>query len=501
MDKELYDIFISYRRAGGFETAKHLYDLLSNDGYTVSFDIDTLREGDFDSTLLNRIDQCTDFILVVDQHTFDRTLDTNFDPKKDWLRIELAYALRMRKNVIPVLLSGVNGFPENLPEDIKAVETKNGPEYNKYYFDEFYKKLKSFLHCLPRNLGQNSKSVAFVTIQAKENYNVLVDGSNICAVKAGELKKVEVELGEHVFVFSPLDASNKSIVVKREFSTPKNYVLDISAYNKGNIQRKLLYLFGIVLSIGLIAFASLRIIEFLNDREMSEVDEEETVINENVEISYCNSTLTVNGVSYEFATIHGAEFIMGSVGLEECYEHPVTLGEYKIGKTEIPQSIWEAIMGNNPSKHKGPNYPVENVSWNDCQDFIQRINKLTNQRFRLPTEAEWEYAANEGFSEDDIQQIAWYEENSNKETHAIATKNPNGFSLYDTSGNVWEWCNDWYDKYSRNEEHNPQGPSTGEAKVYRGGGCGNDVKSCSPKCRGGALPEEKADALGLRLAM
>lgn len=154
---EHYDIFISYRRDGGFETAKHLNDLLVHDGYTVSFDIDTLREGDFDETLLKRIDQCVDFILVVDKHTFDRTLDSEFDPKKDWLRTELAYALKLRKNIIPLLLSGVDGFPSNLPKDVADVATKNGPEYNKYYFDEFYKRLKSFLHCVPRNAKDDTK--------------------------------------------------------------------------------------------------------------------------------------------------------------------------------------------------------------------------------------------------------------------------------------------------------------------------------------------------------
>lgn len=157
-----YDIFISYRRDGGFETAKHLNDLLVRDGYTVSFDIDTLREGDFDDALLKRIDQCVDFILVVDRHTFDRTLNPDFDPKKDWLRTELAYALKLRKNIIPLLLSGIDGFPPNLPEDIAGVATKNGPEYNKYYFDEFYRRLKSFLHCIPRNAKNDTKNNSIV---------------------------------------------------------------------------------------------------------------------------------------------------------------------------------------------------------------------------------------------------------------------------------------------------------------------------------------------------
>ena len=123
-----YDIFISYRRKGGYETAKHLYDLFSKDGY---------------QALLKRIDQCSDFILILSKGAFARTLDPAFNPRQDWLRIELAYALKKQKNIIPILLEGFEGFPENLPADIKDVAKKNGPQYNQYYFDEFYKKLKN----------------------------------------------------------------------------------------------------------------------------------------------------------------------------------------------------------------------------------------------------------------------------------------------------------------------------------------------------------------------
>lgn len=138
-----YDVFISYRREGGYDTAKHLNDLLVRDGYKVSFDIDTLRSGDFDTQLLTRIEHCKDFILIVDKHCFDRTLDSNSDPNKDWLRQELAHALKHNKNIIPIFLSDVSGFPEGLPKDIVKVTKKNGPEYNKYYFNDFYKKLCS----------------------------------------------------------------------------------------------------------------------------------------------------------------------------------------------------------------------------------------------------------------------------------------------------------------------------------------------------------------------
>lgn len=147
-----YDIFISYRRNGGYDTAKHLNDLLVRDGYKVSFDIDTLRSGDFDIQLLERIDQCKDFVLIVDQHAFDRTLDASFDPKKDWMRCELAYALNKKKNIVPIFLNGVKGFPEGLPPDVEGVTKKNGPEYHRYYFDDFYRCLKErFLFSKPND--------------------------------------------------------------------------------------------------------------------------------------------------------------------------------------------------------------------------------------------------------------------------------------------------------------------------------------------------------------
>ena len=140
-----YDVFLSYRRKGGFETAKHLFDLLTKDGYKVCLDLNTLREGDFDKALLSRIDECQDFILIVDPNAFDRSVNPDYDPKKDWLRQELAYALKLGKNIVPVLLAGAS-FPDNLPPDISQIAYKHGPSYSLEYFDSFYEKLKQFLH-------------------------------------------------------------------------------------------------------------------------------------------------------------------------------------------------------------------------------------------------------------------------------------------------------------------------------------------------------------------
>lgn len=190
-----YDIFISYRRDGGYETAKHLFDLLTRDGYTVSFDIDTLRNGDFDKTLLNRIDECTDFILVLDAHAFDRTLDPSFPKEKDWLYQELSYAMMKNKNIIPVMLSGFS-FPDNLPDDIVKVQRKNGPKYDKYYFDEFYKKLKREFFDTPAPQKNESASntinpASFVLkISVDETSMLYIDGKKIRKIRQGTTAEI-----------------------------------------------------------------------------------------------------------------------------------------------------------------------------------------------------------------------------------------------------------------------------------------------------------------------
>lgn len=176
-----FDIFISYRREGGYETAKHLFDLLTRDGYTVSFDIDTLRSGNFDTQLYERINQCKDFILIVDKHAFDRTIIDKIPREKDWLRCELAHALSHNKNVIPIMLAGVNSFPDNLPNDIATVTKKNGPKHTIYYFDSFYKRLcDNFLESKP-----NIQTITFVN----DDNNIGMNEWNEPSTKLGKLIK------------------------------------------------------------------------------------------------------------------------------------------------------------------------------------------------------------------------------------------------------------------------------------------------------------------------
>jgi formylglycine-generating enzyme required for sulfatase activity len=194
-------------------------------------------------------------------------------------------------------------------------------------------------------------------------------------------------------------------------------------------------------------------------------------------------TETVKGVSFEMIAIKGGTFQMGSNDgkSHEKPIHSVTVSDFAMGKTEVTQALWEAVMGNNPSRFKGNNLPVENVSWIDCQEFVGKLNQLTGKKYRLPTEAEWEYAAGGGATnrtkwagtnnESNLGEYAWYRANSGEKTHPVGTKKPNSLGLYDMSGNVWEWCSDWYgsDYYKSSPQNNPQGPSSGSYRVLRGG--------------------------------
>ena len=157
---------------------------------------------------------------------------------------------------------------------------------------------------------------------------------------------------------------------------------------------------------------------------------------------------------------------------------------------------------------KGENLPVELVSWDDCQEFIQKLNQLTGKQFRLPTEAEWEYAARGGRKSrgykyaggNDIGSVAWYDVNSGTGTHPVAAKQANELGIYDMSGNVWEWCGDWYGDYQSSSQSDPQGPSSGSSRVYRGGSYYFDARICRVSYRINSTPDYRDGNLGLRLS-
>ena len=226
-------------------------------------------------------------------------------------------------------------------------------------------------------------------------------------------------------------------------------------------------------------------------------------------------TVNVNGVSFTMVQVEGGTFMMGTLDNDpgawdsEKPQHEVTLSSFAIGQTEVTQALWTAVMGENPSYKKSEDRPVENVSWNDCQTFIQKLNELTGKNFRLPTEAEWEYAARGGNQSQGykyagsniLDDVAWYYSNSGYTTQEVGTKLPNELGVYDMSGNVWEWCQDWYGDYTSTAQTNPQGPSSGSDRVNRGGGWNGSARDCRVADRFVSSPGSRSGCLGLRLAL
>ena len=225
MSKTIYDVFISYRRDGGGATAGRINDMLTADGYSVSYDVDTLREGRFDEQLLVRIEQCQDFILVVDKNCFARTVDPATNPKDDWLWQELSYALRLKKNIIPVLLAGAS-FPKQLPEDINNVRFCNGPKYVHEYFDSFYTKLKAFLHAYPRlanpqSAGTFTQTSMMPCLKLKADMDCVfyLDGEEHSHLKAGIIQKIPLAKGEYELMF--VSDNNGADRLELEFEMPE----------------------------------------------------------------------------------------------------------------------------------------------------------------------------------------------------------------------------------------------------------------------------------------
>ena len=230
-----------------------------------------------------------------------------------------------------------------------------------------------------------------------------------------------------------------------------------------------------------------------------------------------NKVVSVGSVSFEMVYVEGGTFRMGATEEQwkDAYDdkkpvHPVTLSSYLIGKHEVTQALWEEVMGNNPSENEqGGDYPVDNVSWFDCQEFVKKLNARTGMKFRLPTEAEWEYAARGGDRSkgykyaggDNLDEVGWYKDNSGGHTHPVGEKNPNELGLYDMSGNVWEWCQDWYDDYTADSQTNPTGPQSGDDCVLRGGSNWYSARYCRVSVRGNGPPGDRDDDNGLRLAL
>jgi formylglycine-generating enzyme required for sulfatase activity len=218
----------------------------------------------------------------------------------------------------------------------------------------------------------------------------------------------------------------------------------------------------------------------------------------------------------EFVLVKGGCFRMGDTfgdgDPDEKPVHRVCVKDFYLGKYEVTQEQWARLTGVYPSRFQADDLPVENVSWNDVQEFLAKLRQKTGKAFRLPTEPEWEYAARSGgkrekwagtSSESELPEYTWYQSNSEAKTHPVGQRKPNGLGLYDMSGNVWEWCSDWYGETYSSEgpQENPQGPTSGEKRVLRGGCWGGGPRGVRAAVRGRDVPSLRVIDLGLRLVL
>lgn len=224
--------------------------------------------------------------------------------------------------------------------------------------------------------------------------------------------------------------------------------------------------------------------------------------------------ITTKGVTFSLIKVEGGSFQMGGTpeqGKAKTDEYPlhkVTLSDYYIGETEVTNELWTAIMGRNPSIYfSNPKQPVNNVTWYDCQKFVNRLSSLTGIRFTLPTEAQWEYAArggnrSRGFKyagSNKLKNVGWFKSNSKGRVKDVKLLEPNELGIYDMSGNVYEWCSDWYGLYKNGDETDPNGTATGNKKVNRGASAGEKDSFLRVSCRFSYNPNAKFQGLGLRI--
>jgi len=262
----------------------------------------------------------------------------------------------------------------------------------------------------------------------------------------------------------------------------------------------------------------------VKENEMTEVN----LTMNNVPVATDEKTFTVTGhgktVSFKMKLVKAGTFQMGSTAGndDEKPVHSVTLTkDYYMGETEVTQALWYAVMGQSPTSSNrswssscgiGDNHPAYYISYEDCQQFLTKLNQLTGQQFRFPTEAEWEYAARGGqkskgytyAGSNTIGDVAWYGDNSDGKAHAVKSKTPNELGLYDMTGNVWEWCYDWYDGdgYPSTAQTNPTGAASFSiTRIFRGGSWANVATCCRAAFRGGDIPTRRVVYYGFRLCL
>ena len=551
-----YDVFISYRREGGTHQADALESklLLKRKGCRVFLDRSEIRGEDWKKKIDESIRESCNFVVIISKGCFPHKGEGT-----DYFLLEIDQALRMGKNVIPVYYDGMEY--DDIKDYLAGIEgfhNRNHITFNNNNTDGSVDQIIKFLKTEKEVLNKRYKSLCTEKTAVREellllegeklelecpvcanSYTVDLTYCHVCGYKFfDELEKSAAEKSEKLQELGRLkkhkeiwrNSQSDEIVTeqKRKLEKAENKLQ--SAKIEQEVLRRQLQ------------DSETKRKELEKNREelkkqFEDLEMQLNALKNNTLASAIDDEIlefSLNDkVSFKMIRVEGGSFQMGAQktdpsGLnydEEAWDdenpvHKVTLSSFYMGEVVVTQALWKAVMGTTVKQQRdktypewqlrgeGDNYPMY-VSWNECQEFIKKLNSMSGKNFRLPTEAEWEYAARGGKKShgykysggNTIGDVAWYADNSGYATHPVKGKKPNELGLYDMSGNVWEWCQDWYNAYSSSEQTNPTGSSSGSFRVLRGGGWRSDARRCRVSARGSNIPDSRHLNIGFRLVL
>ena len=512
-------IFISYKRQDKKKVFPIVDEIKKQTGIDCWIDLNGIESGDqFQNVIINAIDNADIVICMLSKNFIapykdEKTGEIDYT-KQTFPEKEVMYALNQGKRLIPISIDGTrvsdckwlqfncsgldcidirdndqkNKLFRNISqwfghhEDINP--PKPQPDFDKYKFVLLSLALIGCIIAIVILLIQNKKS------SETSQHIIIPDTVVISQEVTDSASKQQTVLSSDTKVTNVATTSSTAATQKKE--EPKMTASSNSSTTTPS------------------SFST----------QTTEVKHQTEVTKDNSTTEKTDLIFIVKGVSFTMVKVAGGTFTMGATAEQgdDAYDkerptHQVTLSDYYMGQTEVTQALWKAVMGENPSIRWGDNLPVESVSWEDCQTFIRRLNeKLSSQLggklFSLPTEAQWEFAARGGnkslgykyAGSNNLGEVAWYDDNSSM-PHPVSQKQPNELGLYDISGNVWEWCKDWYGSYSSSAQTNPQGPADGTGRVIRGGSWNNSTEDCRVSIRDGGSPAYRLGNLGLRLCL
>lgn len=534
MENTKYDVFISYSRLDYVDENKNIIpdnevskikDALTKAGISYWFDEDGIYSGqNFVDRIVTNIENAKIFLF----------LSTENANNSQWTCKEIASADEFNKHIIPVRI-------DDTPYNKKILFRIADLDYIEYYtnpqkgIEDMIKSIKTYLDELEfeerrkkEDEEQNQllqEIISYSSSLHREESNLELERNKLLAkIEKIKDKNRRENLKKEIIGDNPNQKKSLSEIKKL-----KEYIAEIesaslkknAAKDDENSKSKPKKWFHIV--YGCIILALLVVILYLS------WDIRPQYVPDNV----LEFRLNNDSVRFKMIGVEGGTFMMGAQNLDATAEnydedawddaspvHSVTLSDFFIGETEVTQELWRAVMGSNKSRYKGANMPMESVSWYDICGydgtgtdptcFLYKLNQKTGRCFRLPTEAEWEYAARGGGKSKGYKysggnknnKVMWYDENSGNKTHPVKEKYPNELGLYDMSGNVWEWCMDWYGRYyDYMRETNPSGPENGPGRVHRGGSCFSTSKNCLVSSRENYDPGFSSNNIGFRLVL